>query len=229
VGTVPPPSFEDDSELGRHEPGASIEREYQRRKLNRERRARAKHPRVGGLLLWLSEEPQHQRAFQAGARGERTVGASLDRCAKRGPLQVLHNRRLPGGHGDIDHIAIAPSGVYVVDTKAVKGRVAIDRPLFGEARLLINGFDRTKYLDGLDRQTAAVRTAVQAAIPEAVPIQGVICFTEADLPGLRTAEMRGHLLMYQRALRKRVLLAGPLSPSAITALAGQLAVAFQAA
>jgi hypothetical protein len=198
-----------------------VEGEYRRRKLNRQRRVREKHPRIGALLLWLRDEPQHQRAFQVGARAERAVGATLDKCAKAGAMKVLHNRRVPGGRGDIDHVVIAQSGVYVIDTKGVSGRVQIAEPLFGAGRLLINGRDRTGYLDGLDRQIAVVRSSV----PEGVPIQGILCFTEADLPGLRTAQIRGHLLMYQRALRKLILAGGPLPTAAISGLARQLATA----
>lgn len=214
---------------GRSEPGGSIEREYQRRKAVREQRARQKHPRIGGLLVRLNPEPQHQRAFQTGARGERTVAASLERCASEGSLRVLHNRRVPGARGDIDHIAIAATGVYVIDTKAVRGRVRIERPLFGAPRLLINGRDQTKYLDGLDRQVAAVRAALSrdaAAQPsEHVPVQGLLCFTEADLPGWRSAKLRGHLLVYQRALRKRLKAEGPWSATLIEAIASRLEAA----
>jgi len=201
------------------EAGDSIEREYRRRKQVREQRARERHPRIGRALLWLNEEPQHQRAFRAGARGERTVGSSLERCAN---VLVLHNRRAPGLGGDIDHVAIAPTGVYVIDTKAVRGRVRIDRPWFGEPKLLVGGRDRTTYLDGLDKQVAAVRAVLSEAT---VSIQGALCFTKADVPGLSSTELRGHLLVYQKALRKRLKAAGPLSPAEIAALRSRLETA----
>ena len=136
-------------------------------------RARKKHPWIGGLVLRVNEEPQHQRAFQAGARGKRKVAASLDRCASEGSAFNLHNRRIPGARGDIDHIAIAPTGIYVIDTKAVTGRVRIDRPWFG-GQGFVNGWDRTKYVDGLDKQVAAVRAALSRVSAEGVPIQGTI-------------------------------------------------------
>ncbi len=229
MASVPAPLSDDEFEFDRGEAGGSIELEYRRRKGNRERRARERHPRVGRLLLALNDEPQDQRAFQIGARGERTVAESLERATASGPAVTLNNRRMPRGRGDIDHIVIAPSGVYVIDTKAVRGKVTIDQPWFGETKLRINGSDCTKYITGLDRQVGAVRDALGGFPAERPPIQGVLCFTKADLPLLRTQTVGGHLLMYRRPLRKRLSADGPLSPAVINELAGMLAATLPAA
>jgi hypothetical protein len=74
----------------------------------------------------------------------------------------LHNRRMPRGRGDIDHIAVTPSGVFVIDTKDWGGTVRVASPLLGTPQLLVGGRDRTKLVDGLDRQVAAVRAAYLA-------------------------------------------------------------------
>lgn len=55
-----------------------------------------------------------------------------------------------------------------------------------------------------------------------VPIQGVLCFTTADLPLLRTLKMRGHLLLYRKALAKRLNDEGPLGPAEIAWIASAL-------
>jgi hypothetical protein len=136
---------------------------------------------------------------------------------------------MPGGRGDIDHLAVAPTGVFVIDAKAVAGRVEIHRPWFGQPKLLIGGRDRTKYVDRLDRQVAAVRQALMASRHEEVVVQGVLCFTKADLPLLGTLQMRGHLLLYRKALAKRLNAAGPHDAPAIDALARCLAAALPAA
>jgi hypothetical protein len=36
---------------------------------------------------------------------------------------VLHDRAIPGTRSNIDHIAVVPSGVWVIDTKQYRGRV----------------------------------------------------------------------------------------------------------
>jgi hypothetical protein len=209
-------------ELDRGIAGESAGREYQRRKANRETRVREQHPRIGGLLLWLGDSPQHEKAFQTGALGEAGVGKSLEKRTEDGPAVVLHDRRMPGGRGNIDHVAITPAGVFVIDAKAHSGKVTIARSLFGEAKLKINGRDWTRLLDGLDRQVAAIHDALQRTWHSDVPVQGVLCFTTADLPFYRTAKMRGHWLMYRKALAKRLNAEGSLQAPEIEAIARDL-------
>jgi hypothetical protein len=210
------------TELDRGRPGASVAREHQRRKSNRETRTREAHPRIGGLLLALRGTPRHETAFRHGELGEKAVAASLERGTK-GPAIVLHDRRMPGGYGNIDHLVIAPTGVFVIDAKNIKGKVRVENPLFGAARLMIAGCNRTKLIDGLDRQVAAVRHALAGSGHGDMPVQGVLCFTKADLPLLGTLKVRGHLLIHRRALIKRLNASGPLSSSVIDTLARALA------
>lgn len=113
------------------QPGASLLREHERRRRNRENRTRGTHPRIGGLVLALGGAPQHESAFEQGALAERAVADSLARRTNSDRVITLHNRRMPGGRGDIDHVAVAPTGVWVIDTKDWKGKVEIKDPLFG--------------------------------------------------------------------------------------------------
>lgn len=74
-------------------PGAAAHREFERRKHNREERIRTKHPKLGGLILALSEDPQSTKAWDVGASGEEQVGARLNELASEtGALRVLHGR-----------------------------------------------------------------------------------------------------------------------------------------
>jgi hypothetical protein len=209
--------------------GASAAREHDRRRRNREARTRDAHPRIGGLLLALQDPPQHEIAFRQGAVGEQEVADSLERRTGSGPAILLHDRRMPGGHGNIDHIAVAPTGVFVIDAKNLTGDVRVAAPLFGRQKLLVGGRDRTKLVDGLDRQVSAVRDALTASGQSVIGVRGVLCFTKADLPLLRTVKMRGHLLLYRKSLAKRLNRDGSLGPTAIEAVADALAAAFPAA
>lgn len=212
-------------ELDRGQPGASAAREYERRKRNRETRTRDAHPRIGGLLLALREPPQHETAFHRGDLGEKAVAESLERRVADGPAVILYDRRMPGGRGNIDLLAVAPAGVFVIDAKDIMGKVQIASPLFQADKLLISGYNRTKLIDGLDRQVAAVRAALDDGDHTGVTVQGVLCFTKADLPRLGTLKMRGHLLLYRKPLAKRLNADGPLDSTAIDALARTLAEA----
>ncbi len=189
----------------------------------REAQIRAAHPRLAPLLLALSSASPRQSAFERGARGERAVAATLERRVAAGSVRLLHDRRMPRGQGNIDHLAIAATGVYVIDAKAHKGKVRIARPRFGSERLLINGRDWTRLLDGLDRQVEVVRHVLSRIDSIEIPIHGALCFTNADLPWLSTARMRGHLLIYGRALARRLNAAGPLPPTIVDSLTRTLA------
>jgi hypothetical protein len=75
--------------------------------------------------------------------------------------------------------------------------------------LFIGGRDRPTYLDGLDRQVQAVRGIIEPAGGQPVPVRGALCFTKAALPLLRPVEIRGHLLLYPKALAKLLVARGP--------------------
>ncbi len=227
--TSQPQNSQEPQLLERGHAGASARREYERRRTSREASVRGAHRHIGGLLLWLQDAPQHETAFSTGEVGEVAVGESLDRRTAEGRAIILHDRRMPRARGNIDHVAIAPAGVFVIDAKAHSGKVQIDRPLLGSTKLRIAGRDRTELIEGLDRQVAAVRDALDRAGHVDVPIQGVLCFTNADLPLLRALRMRGHLLLYRKALATRLNADGSLQPSEIEAIARGLATQLPAA
>lgn len=223
---APPEVVRTEEPLERGQAGASAVREHDRRRDGRERRTRERYPRVGGLLLALRDAPQHETAWQRGAAGERAVGESLEKRVADGIVVLLHDRRMPRSRANIDHLAVTPSGVYVIDAKDYTGKVRVERPWFGEPKLLVNGRDRAKVVDGLDRQVAAVRDAINDA---AIPVHGVLCFTKADIPIVLNETIGGHALLYGRALAQRLNAEGPLEAAAIDALARRLTTALPAA
>jgi hypothetical protein len=142
---------------------------------------------------------------------------------------MLHDRRMPGSRANIDHIAVAPSGVYVIDTKRYRGKIRVRSPLFGSPRLEIGGRDRTKLLDGLARQVAAVNTALSDLAPEA-PVHGCLCFVrpegilaDTEMPIIRTLKIDGYTLYYPRRLAKRLRGSGPLTPEDVSRIHAGLA------
>jgi Nuclease-related domain len=201
--------------------GASARREHQRRKDGREARVRQKHPHLGGLLLALGGEPHHEAAWARGADGESYVAQAMARRLNGG-IVLLHDRRIPRSRANIDHIAIAPSGVWVIDAKRHKGKVTIRKPLFGEPKLVIAGRDKTKLIHGLTRQVDTVQAVVADVAPE-VPLHGALCFVDAELPLLIKLTFNGYPLLYPKALAKRINVAGPLAPEKVQGVAAMLA------
>jgi Nuclease-related domain len=175
------------------------------------------------MILALSSPPQHERAWDAGARGEEAVGRSLERRTAKGPALIMHDRQMPKGRGNIDHLAVAPGGVFVIDAKAIKGKARISQPLFGKPKLIIAERDRTRLVDGLDRQVDAVRRALAERGYGEVPVVGIFCFTEVHLPWLGRT-IRGHRLHYCRGAARQLNRSGPLQQDAIDSIARSLEV-----
>jgi hypothetical protein len=210
-------------ELDRGVAGASAAREHQRRKLVREAKVTEARS-VTSHLLAAKRAPREETAFRRGAQGELAVASYLERRTRTAPTILLHDRRMPRGHGNIDHLAVAPTGVFVIDAKRYRGKVgAVDRGFRGE-RLFVNGRDRTKVVDGLDRQVTVVRKALSDLGQEDVPVHGVLCFIRRNFAfGEGKQTVRGHLLLRPRPLARRLRAEGPLAPDVIESVARALA------
>jgi hypothetical protein len=63
------------------------------------------------------------RNWQRGARGERRTARQLDRLTHHGWV-VFHDLAVPDSGANADHLAIGPAGVFLVDSKNWRGRLA---------------------------------------------------------------------------------------------------------
>jgi hypothetical protein len=61
-------------------------------------------------------------AWQRGAAGERKTARLLTHLEPHG-WTVLHDLAVPGSRANIDHLAIGPPGVFVIDSKQYRGRL----------------------------------------------------------------------------------------------------------
>ena len=174
-----------DPALDRGIAGASAQRRYELLSDRREKRIRENHPRLGGILLALSDEPQRITAWQKGAHGETILGRRLDTLTQQG-VQVLHDRRIPGTKANIDHIAVGPRGVFVIDAKRYTGAPSLRTSggLFEprRERLMVGTRDCTHLVGGVHRQVSLVENALGAAGFTDIPVFGMLCFVEADWP-----------------------------------------------
>ena len=209
--------------------GASARREFERRKARREQSVRAKHPKLGGLLLAISDEPQSTAAWDVGALGEERLGRGLDALASD-TLRLLHDRRIPGSNANIDHLAVTANGVYVIDAKKYRGRphLKIDGGILRPRveRLLVGSRDCTKLVDGVLKQVAIVR----ATLEDDVPVHGVLCFVEADWPVIGGAfTTRGVQALWPKKLYPQLQGEGQLTADAIAEIHRTLACALRSA
>jgi hypothetical protein len=209
--------------------GASARREFERRKAERDRRIRAKHPKLGGLMLAVTDQPQTTTSWDIGALGEQRLGKRLDRIACD-TVRVLHDRRIPRSKANIDHVAVTASGVYVIDAKKYRGRphLKIEGGLFRPRveRLLVGSRDCSKLLDGVLKQIDAVREHLNSDIP----VHGVLCFVEADWPVFGgTFTTRGVQALWPKKLYPKLQAEGPLTTQTIYEIHRQLAQALPVA
>lgn len=192
--------------------GASAQQEYDRRSQRRQQRILLAHPRLGGVILALSAEPTSTRVWAQGAGGERAVAAKLDGLAD---VVVLHDRSLRRAEGglsraNVDHIVVAPSGVWVIDAKTHRGALEVRRSggLFSPRveKLFIGGRDRSGLVEGLAKQVAAVSDEL-ARVGAPMIVRGALCFVGTELPWFGSSHLAEVPLVGRRGLGK--LLAAP--------------------
>lgn len=209
--------------------GASARREFERRRDAREKRIRESHPKLGGLILALSDDPESTTAWERGAIGEELLAERLHDLPDT--FRVLHDRRIPRSRANIDHIAIGPSGVWVIDAKRYKDKRpalhvegGIIRPRVESLR--IGGRDRSNLVEGVQSQVDRVTTAVGDV---EVPVVGVLCFLDADWPLIGGSFIvDGIRAVWPRLLIKQMTEA-PAQAVAVEAIHARLAGVFPSA
>lgn len=212
--------------------GSSARREYERRKQAREQRIRAKHPRIGGLILAVSDEPQTTKAWDTGAKGEEMLAQSLNKLVDRQVL-VLHDRRIPKSKANIDHIAVTPTGVYVIDAKRYRNKrphLRVEGGLFRPRteKLIVGTRDCTKLAAGVHWQMEKVRGVLAGRSGgHDVPVAGVLCFLDADWPLIGGSfSIQGVDVVWPRKARELLTRPGPVPADVLPGLHQYLAESF---
>lgn len=206
--------------------GGSAQAEFVRRHDKREQRVREAHPKIGGVLLALFDDPQSTQAWLKGGVGEQRVG---DRFAKLGDTVIaLHDRCVPRSRANIDHVVIGPSGVFVVDTKRYAGaKIALRRSggFLSPCReqLMVRGRDQTKMVEAMQWQVSAVRTALAGSPFADVPISAVLCFVDGELPFSGKIDIGDVRVRGPKGSARFVAQDGPLDANARQQLARHLA------
>jgi hypothetical protein len=180
---------------------------------------------LAGVALALSGEPAHQRNWATGAEGEVTLAAKLARWTADAGVVLLHDRRIPGTKANIDTLAIGPAGVFVIDAKRYKGRIAVERRggLFTPRteHLMVGGRDRSKLVQGVRTQVEVVRGVL--ADRADVPVRGVLCFVEGDWAMFGTLELQGVPVLPPRKTARLCSAPGAVDDAQVHTIAAALA------
>jgi hypothetical protein len=208
--------------------GHSALEEFERRHEAREARIDAKFGHLAGVVKFLTDDPQSITAWKKGSVGERKLASSLEQNLGDRAI-LLNDRQVPKTKGNIDHLMVAGSGVWVVDAKNYTGLVQ-QRDVGGffkvDDHLYVGGRDRTKVIDGLGWQVTAVTKALAGMD---VPVSSAVCFTDAEWGWFaKPFTIREVFVSGPNALARRISETSVLNVERIQEIAVHLSVALPA-
>ncbi len=207
--------------------GGSAQQKYEKLHQRRECELEARWGRLAGVAKFLSDDPRSITVWAQGSKGERILAEHM-RQALGDRAVLLHDRRVPGDRRNIDHLVVAASGVWVIDTKRWSGLVEL-RDVGGwfhvDRRLYVKGRDRTEAVDAMAWQVEAVQAAL-AGIAIGVPLHGALCFVEAEWKWFaKPFELKGVRVSGPKSLAVAISEAGPLGLDGVMEVARTLAAA----
>jgi Nuclease-related domain len=136
---------------------------------------------------------------------------------------------LPGTASHIDHIVVAPSGVWILDTKTWRGKIEYKSTsvLGTEKRLFVGGKDRTSAVEAIFNLVIPV---AQIISDRSIPIMSALVFidgewSDAATPRIITGRPYQHLtvwISWPKAIWKKINEPGPLTASVVQRIGGQL-------
>jgi Nuclease-related domain len=160
-------------------------------------------------------------AWRRGAVGERRTARLLGQLERHG-WAVLHDLALPGSRANIDHLAIGPGGVFVIDSKQYRGRLQLDR----SGRLRHGRYPLAPALRAVSfeaDQAAQVLTDADVVVVPIVAVHG------AQLPGGKVVTQGVPVVAARRLPSMLRALPAVLGPERVADLADQARVRFHAA
>lgn len=168
---------------------------------------------------------QREVAWRKGAEGEAAVGRKLDGLAPTS--RALHDRLIPGSRANIDHILVAPTGVWTVDAKNYTGKIETRRR---GTELWVKGRNRSKLLTQAQRQRDVVRGVLARSGLANVPVHPSLCFLGVEWPLLfRPTSADGVSLIGPRQLGKLGAGHAVLTPATVDKVTAALDAALRPA
>ncbi|MFN3257896.1 MAG: nuclease-related domain-containing protein [Ilumatobacter sp.] len=131
-------------------------------------------------------------------------------------------RKRADANGNIDHVVIAPSAIWVIDAKNYSGKV--ERRLHaGTKRLYVNNRNQTQLVAKMRWQVDAVAKHLAPMGFSSMPVRPVICFTNAEWALLaKPIEIDDVLVTWPRALVAAINDPGGIEADAARAIAVEL-------
>jgi hypothetical protein len=160
-------------------------------------------------------------AWRRGAAGERHTARLLAPLERQG-WAVLHDLAVPGSAANIDHLAIGPGGVFVIDSKQYRGRLHLD----SSGRLWHGRYP----LDPVLRAVSFEADQAAQVLPDpGVVVLPIVAVHGAQVPWSKVV-VEGVPVVPARRLPSMLRALSPvLGPERVAGLADQARVRFHAA
>jgi Nuclease-related domain len=153
-------------------------------------------------------------AWETGAEREPAVGKRL--ADLPAGYTVLHDLRLPGADGRLDHLVVSQGGVYLVDAKKYSGHLVYSKKMLWHGRFPI--IEKLETLvweaeslgDVIGREVVPVMCFVDAVLPQPVTTLGSVIVCRASV--LHTVVRSTHATMSTTELGRVLHVATQLAP-----------------
>jgi hypothetical protein len=183
---------------------------------------------VGGTAALREHRLRRDRKWLKGATGEYLMDVSLHQRLN-GAAIILTDRQVPGARSNFDHIVVAPSGVWIIDSKKWSGRIQYKSASFTDVNmhLYVGGKDRTSEIESI---YALVIPLAQVVDDPSIPIHPALVFIEGDWSGAvlprfimgKPYKHEGVYISGPKVLIKKINEPGPLDAESINRLASKL-------
>ncbi len=121
---------------------------------------------VGGFAVYCHRQPVLVYGYFKGARGEEMAAGELAHLSAE--WTVFNGIVLPNGQ-DVDHIAVGPQGIFVIETKHWRGEVAIENgQVIAEGRII-----RKSPIVQVRQAMSAVAETLDCPLAS---VNGILCF-----------------------------------------------------
>lgn len=183
---------------------------------------------VGGSSALKEARARHDHNNTKGAAGEYLMDIALHKHVDGGAI-ILTDRKVPGGESNIDHVVVAPSGVWIIDSKNWRGKIEYraSTKMGMDSRLYVGGKDRTYAVEKIFNLVIPV---AQIIGDKSVPISQALAFIEGDWGSTSTTRLLtnrpyrhlGVWISWPKAIWKKINESGPLEKDALQRLGALL-------
>jgi hypothetical protein len=160
-------------------------------------------------------------AWRRGAAGERRTARLLAPLERHG-WAILHDLAVPGSPANIDHLAIGPGGLFVIDSKQYRGRLQLDA-----SRKLWHG--RHPLAPALGAVSWEADQAAQVLPDPGMAVAPIVAVHGAQVPWGKVVVDGVPVVPARRLPSMLRHLPAVLGPERVAALAAQARVRFHAA